>query len=588
MMTVAAFLKFFEEDIDLRSVMLGLQDLPPFPGKPASPWHRLYTLARAAHLLQLGSFEAAAAELQTLKPGLPALQSQLLVTLWLEAETGDLEQAYAQICHFIDAMEQVERPQPQPHRPAALYQYDRKISRGWAYVLRLYITSLLPEITHQQVEQCGRDIASARANQIQESTLMRMDFLVRFAMARQFHSVDQVVVAARDWQELCREYPMYGTGYEYHLEVIMALEYDNRFNDVLAWIDESLPHFEDPYEFLIIQARTLKRIGRVQESLAICEHLIARYPNDFSGYTLRSNAHFLIGENDKAMADAQLACRMDPDNPNSYLARAFVLLQIGHYSQALADFEKTLELDPQRYDAMRGQGKCLSMLGRDYEALASFQKLKRAFPDDPDVYYEIADVLFAAGYLDECEKACRQCLQLDNSYVSAYVILGMVAMRRNDDDKARRLLNHAVAMEPDNPFALNELSYLTHLDGDEDRAIELVDRAIAESPDYADALCNKGVIHYFRSEFEQASSVFEQTLRLMPDHVGALVGKGNTLIQLNEFDEAQACYDLALELEPDNADACHGKAMMYRMLGLDDEVRYWQERAARLEGDDDE
>jgi tetratricopeptide (TPR) repeat protein len=279
---------------------------------------------------------------------------------------------------------------------------------------------------------------------------------------------------------------------------------------------------------------------------------------------------------------------MDPDNPNSYLARAFVLLQVGQYEKALADFEKTLELDPQRYDAMRGQGKCLSMLGRDYLAMASFQKLRRAFPDDPDVYYEIADVLFASGYLDECEKACRQCLQLDSGYVSAYVILGMIAMRRNDDDKARRLLNHAVEMEPDNPFALNELSYLTHLDGDEDRAIELVDRAIAESPDYADALCNKGVIHYFRSEFEQASQVFEQTLRLMPDHVGALVGKGNTLVQLNDFDDAQQCYDLALEIDPDNVDACHGKIMLYRMLGLDDEVRFWQDRAARLEGEDGE
>lgn len=588
-MNAAAYLRFFEEEIDLRSVMFGAQELPPFPGKETNPWYRLYSLFKIAYCLQNGLFEAAQVELMSVQPIEPPLNCQFLVATWLEAEVGDLDQAIAHINEFISLFESGEIPVPPKRgRFSALVQFDDRLSRRWAYLLRLYLISMHPDISPDQIEQCRHDIVSARDLGVKEETLLRADFLVRFALARQLRSVDQVLLATRDWQQLCRDYPIYGNGQEYQLEAIMALEYDNRFSEALDWIAESLPNQEDPYELLVIQARILKRIGRIQESLVVCEHLIAHYPHDFSGYTLRSNAHFLLGENDKAMADAQLACQMDPDNPNSYLARAFVLLQIGQYEKALADFEKTLELDPQRYDAMRGQGKCLSMLGRDYEAMASFQLLRRAFPDDPDVYYEIADVLFASGYLDECEKACRQCLQLDSSYVSAYVILGMIAMRRNDDDKARRLLNHAVAMEPDNPFALNELSYLSHLDGDEDRAIELVDRAIAESPDYADALCNKGVILYFRSEFDQASQVFDQTLRLMPDHVGALVGKGNTLVQLNEFDEALQCYDLALDIDPDNADACHGKIMLYRMLGLDDEVRFWQDRAARIEGEEGE
>jgi tetratricopeptide (TPR) repeat protein len=170
-------------------------------------------------------------------------------------------------------------------------------------------------------------------------------------------------------------------------------------------------------------------------------------------------------------------------------------------------------------------------------------------------------VLFAAGLLDECEQACRECLRLDPTFVSAYVILGMTALHRNDDEKARRLLNQAVAMEPDNPFALNELSYLSHLDGDEDRAIELVNRAIAESPDYADALCNKGIIHYYRSEFEQAAQVFEQNCT-DADHVGDPVA-GQHVVQLIEFDEASRLYDLPWH-RSGQSDDCHGKIMLFR------------------------
>ena len=586
-LNTATYLRFFEETIDLKSVILGVQELPPFPGPETSPWYRLYNLFRVANFLRQGLFEAAQVELMAVPPDAEPLNCQVLIAIWLEAEVGELDQAYTRLDELIDAFSVTAPIRQIRRRPAALYVLDEALSHRWSYLLRVYLTSLQADITQEQVRQCEQDLETAKNLGVPEETVLHLEYMLRFSLARQFRAVDQVLATTRDWQKLCRDYPQHGTGQEYQLEAILALEFAERFTEALAWIDDSLPHAEDPYELLVIQARVLKRIGRIPESLVVCEHLIAHYPHDFSGYTLRSNANFLLGHYDKAMADAQLACRMDPENPNSYLARAFVLLQTSQYEKALVDFNRTLELDPQRYDAMRGQGKCLSMLGRDYEALASFQLLRRAFPDDPDVYYEIADVLFAAGYLDECEKTCRQCLQLDPNYVSAYVILGMIAMRRNDDDKARKLLNHAVAMEPDNPFALNELSYLTHLDGDEDRAIELVDRAIAESPDYADALCNKGVIHYFRSEFDLATQVFDQTLRLMPDHVGALVGKGNTLVQLSEFDEALKCYDLALDIDPDNLDACHGKIMLYRMLGLDDEVRIWQDRAAQLEGEEE-
>ncbi|MBP1757322.1 MAG: hypothetical protein H6Q62_178, partial [Firmicutes bacterium] len=375
-MSSAAYLRFFEEEIDLRSIMFGAQELPPFPGKATNPWYRLYSLFKIAYCLQNGLFEAAQVELMSVQPDEPPLNCQFLVATWLEAEVGDLDQAIIHINEFIALIESGLSPAPARRgRHAALIQFDDLMSRRWAYILRLYLVSLHPDISKEQIEQCRRDIASARALGVAEATLLRADFLVRFALARQLRSVDQVLAATRDWQQLCREFPLYGDGQEYQLEAIMALEFDNRFTEALEWISESLPHQEDPYELLVIKARILKRIGRIQESLVVCEHLIAHYPHDFSGYTLRSNAHFLLGENDKAMADAQLACQMDPENPNSYLARAFVLLQVGQYEKALADFEKTLELDPQRYDAMRGQGKCLSMLGRDYQAMASFQKL---------------------------------------------------------------------------------------------------------------------------------------------------------------------------------------------------------------------
>lgn len=588
MKTDVRWANFLESEPSIRGFLSGETELPACGVEPSSIAGRLHLTVLAIADIFHGEFESAAQKLLESAQGKPELLCTQLASFWLEAEIGDADKILPEMNKWYDSkacdratlrLERLIRPE---------IALDRRLALHWAPVLRFYLASLLSEWTPEILAQAEQDKQTARDSGVSEITLVRIEFLLRFAIARQQKNVDQILAAVGEWQEICRKNPEYGRDTEYSLEAAVALEYDDRFAEALEWLNKALEHDPEQYELLLVKARILKRVGEVKACLAACDRLIELFPDDFSGYCLRSNTYFMMGWYDRAMADARKACEVAPENPNSFMARAFVQMQLGHYEDALRDFEKTLNFDPHRYDALRGQGKCLSMLGHDYEALASFNALRRTYPDDPDLYYELADVLFSAGYLDDCEKVCRKCLELDKEYVSAYVILGMIELRKNNDDMAYQLLTKAVRMEPDNPFALNELAYLIHLQGDDDHALELVNRALEESPEYADALCNKGVILYFRSEFEQAVAIFDQTIELVPDHVAAWVGKGNTLTQLCEFDDALQCFDQALKMDPANADACHGKAVLYRMMGLDDEVRKWQERAHLLDYEDDE
>lgn len=575
----------------IRQIMLGQAELPPFSGRRGSPDYFFYQTALAAIDLYRGEFDTASKRLEEhigkkSREGHPGLLCTQLARIWLAAETGDPNEAWQRINQWISDNQPNSRHYGDIFNTLATL--DRRLARRWAPALRYYITTLMTEWPPDIADQNHADRNAAIQAGISEILMTRIDYLMRFARSRQEKSVAGIIEAAESWQALCAGNPDYGDGNEYILEAVIALEYEERFTEALTWLEKGLVKDPDLYDLLLVKARILKRIGEVRECLTVCDQLISKYPEDFSGYCLRSNTYFMMGWYERAMSDARKAVEVAPDNPNSFMARAFVQMQLGHYEEALDDFEQTLRYDPHRYDALRGQGKCLSMLGRDYEALASFNALRRTYPDDPDLYYELADVLFSAGYLEECDRICRKCLELDPEYANAYVILGMLAMRRNDDDKAYQLISKALRMESDNPFALNEMAYLQHLQGDEDTALEMVNRALEEAPDYADALCNKGVILYFRSEFDQSNAVFDETLRMVPDHVAALVGKGNTLTQLCDFDEALLCYDHALSIDPRNADACHGKAILYRMMGLEDEGRRWQERAYTLDHDDED
>ncbi len=569
--------------IDLKACFLGLVDLPPFHVGASGPFRQLYRVLEAAVKACRGDQASAGQILEELPANARGFFSARLVDAYLASEQ-DLTTAYDQVGRLIDELS-ASRVSPVKRRFNPLYAADHVLAARWAPALRVHLLSFFDEFDLEQIDRARSDLALAREAGLDPDMAEWLHFSFHFAMARQKHSLTKLMATLAEWKLFAARHPEFGPGTDYYLDTVLALEFNGRFDEAIALTDEILVINPKHYEALIMKTRILKRIGRIDESLVSSDRLIEAYPDDYAGYCLRSNAVFLNGEYDKAMDDAKKACVVAPDNPNSYMARAFVSLQLGNYEQALVDFDRTLSYDPERYDALRGKGKCLSMMGRDYEALSCFNTLRRVMPDDPDLHYELADILFAAGYLNESEKACKVCLQLDSQYVSAYVILGMIAMRKNEDDKARHLLTTAVAMEPDNPFALNELSYLTHLDGDDDTAIELVNRAIEESPEYADALCNKGIIHYFRSEFDIAVQTFERTIVLAPDHIGAWVGKGNTLTQMCEFDEAMVCYDQALRLDPDSADACHGKATLYRMMGLEEEAREWQEKAYHLEKD---
>lgn len=572
-----------DNDAMLRAILTGEAEIPDSKTGKDLLQESLACALRSAREIYSGELEMAAQHLAA-APHNNRSCCLRLIRYWLQVETDAVQVYYLRLSRFMARLERM------PRRYAFMLKSrleirDYRAARRWAPVLRLYMASLLPEISSQVLQTARNDLQTCDKNGIDLDLQLYLQYSLRFARARQKHNVDEIVTAMASWHQLSGQDSKMNIGHDFYLETALILEIESRYAEALSWIERGLEKLPHSYDFLLAKARITKRSGNFRHSLASCDMLVHNFPEDYAGYCLRSNINFLLGNYKLAMGDANKACSLAPVSADAYMARAFVYLQMGEFSPAMLDFKQVIAIEPLRYEALRGYGKCLSMLGRDWEAMACFTSMRRQWPDDPDIYYELADIMFAAGYLEDCVRMCRQCLNIDSTYVSAYVILGLVALRRNDDETAGHLLTRAVALEPDNPFALNELSYLKHLEGDDDLAIELVNRAIEESPEYHDALCNKGVILYYRSEFEQAVQVFDQALQQEPEQTAAWIGKGNALVQMSSFEEALGCYDEALSIEPDNAEACHAKAVLYRMIGLDDEVRIWQERALRLDPD---
>lgn len=559
-------------------------DSPADGGRLGRSLHRAWQIVSA---LADGDFDRADNTLAALENDRVSRCEQL-AALWLHAETDEPSDVWQALSELAGTLDTQARRRSLWRSRATLQQrllerQDLRLALRWLPVLRYYVATLFDEVDDAMLEQADRDFQQARKNGIPENLLTALRLVYRFAEARQSGQADRLAAVAETWIQLRSPLPFLRIGTAYLLEVILTLEQADRTDDALIWLIRGLKLYPGSYELLLTQARITRRIGRFDLSLTACEQLIERFPDDGAGFALRSNLKFLMGDFAAAAHDAELAIQIAPQQAGSFMARAFVHLQLGHYQAALEDFDQVLQRDPNRFDALRGRARCLSMLGRDKSAMAAFQSLLRHYPEDIELYYEMADLLFAAGYLHDCERICRRGLAIDNQAAALWVIHGMAANRLGREQQAQKRLSRALELDPDNPFALNELSWVLHLQGEDDQSIDLVDRALTLSPDYVDAMCNKGIIHYHRSEFNEAEETFEQVIGLWPDYVPAWVGKGNALTQLCEFDDALLCYDQALKLDPRNAEACQGKALLYRMIGLDDDMRKWQEMAHRLD-----
>src|SRR6185295_7774467 len=127
------------------------------------------------------------------------------------------------------------------------------------------------------------------------------------------------------------------------------------------------------------------------------------------------------------------------------------------------------------------------------QALGRYETAVAIYAEDPDTWFTQADIYRQTG----------------------------------DSDKAIRMYEKALAIDPQSARAMNGLG-LTYCDRkDYDKGIALFEQALAASPRYADALVNLGAAYHGRRDFQKAIEAYTRSLTLQP---------GNPLVLSNLAD----------------------------------------------------
>ncbi len=193
------------------------------------------------------------------------------------------------------------------------------------------------------------------------------------------------------------------------------------------------------------------------------------------------------------------------------------------------------------------------------------------------------------GQLDGAETGLEKILRKHPKHADANHLLGVIAARRGQYERAVRLITRAVKHAPRQPVffhslalafysgghreqALSAFQQVIQLDpahtgahyhcanihqdlGRLDAALAAYDRVIQLKPGYVEAHNNRAVVLGGLGRMGDALTSCDQAIRINPQHAGAQYNRGNALQALGRLEDALAAYEQAIQLKPDYAEA---------------------------------
>jgi len=181
-----------------------------------------------------------------------------------------------------------------------------------------------------------------------------------------------------------------------------------------------------------------------QVSLNKARQLDYRLP-DRDRVLLKANNYRLSGETDKLIEFLRMQLKISDDAASHYRL-GNILFVTGALEEAKSEFKIALQRDSLNV----GINLMLSRLERstgDMDAAIAYARVyQKERPEDIEALIQMGDLLRDSAELDQAERLYEQAQLLENNPVEPTLRLVIIAARKGDENKARQLLEQALAL----------------------------------------------------------------------------------------------------------------------------------------------
>ena len=215
------------------------------------------------------------------------------------------------------------------------------------------------------------------------------------------------------------------------------------------------------------------------------------------------------------MMDQQI--KKNPECLKSYIEKAELHLRFYQLEQAKILFAEALQL-------------------------AKNEKTKR--------YLEGA-ILFCDLKLDEAIEVLDGLIQENQECKRATFIRGLIALQKNDNEKALKYFEKVLEIDANYLEAMNQIGWIYIAKADYDKAIEYFNQILYRDKYYISAVDGKGYALYKIGLHKEALPYINEVIILLPDNWGAWTTKGEIYFSKGEYYLSNYCLKKAEAINPD-------------------------------------
>ena len=306
---------------------------------------------------------------------------------------------------------------------------------------------------------------------------------------------------------------------EVRLNYARVLVGAKRYADARAEFGKLLAIYPDDHGVLYavgLLALQVKDLAAAEANLKRLLELNYRDPNGVR-FTLGQ-----IAEERKDTAGAQAWFAQVTPGEHYFAARlryAQILAKQGKLDEARAYLRGTGETaDTQRVQLTIAEAQLLREANRNGEAFSLLGKALEGQPEQPDLLYDFAMTAEKLERFDLLEANLKKLIQVKPDHAHAYNALGYSLAERNLRlEEARKLIERALELSPDDAFIIDSMGWVLYRMGDNQKAVEHLNRAWQGRQD-AEIGAHLGEVLWVSGQRAQAERVWKEASDSHPEN----------------------------------------------------------------------
>ena len=191
----------------------------------------------------------------------------------------------------------------------------------------------------------------------------------------------------------------------------------------------------------------------------------------------------------------------------------------GKVEEARAFLKRVADENPdQEIQLLVAEAQLLREANRAKDAFDILGQALKNDPEQPELLYDFALTAEKLERYDLLESNLRKLIQVRPDYAHAYNALGYSYAERNTRlGEARKLIERALELSPEDYFIIDSLGWVLYRQGDLKGALEQLRRAYEGRPD-AEIGAHLGEVLWVMGRTEEANRIWQESLKAGPDN----------------------------------------------------------------------